>query len=187
MGASHTFVPSSFFLSDYPMALKCPDSQGLLPINLAIRNGCSDEVLDYLFCAYPNAVFIMLADGKISKDISPLGVEVLAHDTIRARIRHNYICKAQKKSRENEAKHEGKMIRSTDGPLVTHEPAKALKSKDEIEAEHQATKKFIANHVGQIRECNYEVNCTMLCKKIEKKEWASVETFLKEGCWYVYS
>lgn len=183
------------------MALRCPDSQGLLPINLAIRNGCSDEVIDYLFCAYPNAVFIMSDDGKTSKDISPSGVEVLAHDTIRARIRHNYVWKAQKKSRENEAKREAqrrkeplesvtqasceKKSSSTEPAQVTNEPAKALKSKEVIEAEHQATKKFVANHVGQIRECNYELNCTMLCKKIEKKEWASVETFLKEGYWYV--
>jgi ankyrin repeat protein len=70
----------------YPDSVKCTDDQNMLPLHIAMRHGSSNRVVDFLFCAFPEAL-----NAKGKNDLTPLDCAIQGKDVVRARILNTFI------------------------------------------------------------------------------------------------
>jgi hypothetical protein len=83
----HYLAQSCVCFSVYPASVQCKDFRDRFPIEIAVAHRCSNKIIDYLFCAYPEAVLGRWRDEGQETNLSRLDCRLLQHEVIRSHIR----------------------------------------------------------------------------------------------------
>lgn len=160
---------------DYPESIHCTDDRNLLPIHLAVRHGCSNDVVDYLFRTFPDAI---IRKCKENQDLTSLDCKILRHEMVRKRMRILYPGMNEETRSVVMGVLDGEESKATLDE-VSRSRSKVTGAYDFAGTESTTSR----NSITRSRECSYELDCIPLFKQIESREWTAIDQFLVSGYW----
>ena len=165
-------------VSLYPESVRLRDFRGRLPVEVSVQQLCADDVVEYLFCAYPDAVLNKWFEhGRFSTStLTRLDCQMLTHEVIQSYIR---VLVQEESSVYSVADDSEPGASLTTIPLEREDSTLTATESLLASASAEGVSLILQRNQGKRQVAHDGNECPPLYKLIEARSWPLVDKLLK--------